>query len=299
MMKCSGRSSTTGTVLEQRRQRRIGGHAVVQSVGAEADVMAAGDAGLAAFAEVRRWAAAAGASVGRPATGSTARTNIIGPEHAPARAESRREIEDAHHAAVRVVQPRFEDGGVAQVGLLGAREIEHVDRRTRPCPNHRPPSAAARRTPGRRRAAAGRPRPCAPARRSAPPPGNCRSLRSSRGHRQSVCSASCSSQRCTAAGPGSHHSDFTRGPDRDREPVEAPHRRESAVIGLVVADEDRHAPGERRFLHEGRRPRCPWCARPVSPRCTAWPSSSANSGTSGAASSATSARNWCSSSRAP
>ena len=206
-----------GAVLEQRRQRRVGGHAVVQPVGREADVMAAGDAGLAALAEAR--GGTQPQAQRRPAGERLhAAHEHHGPEHAAAAAKPRREIEDAHHAAVRVVQPRLEDRGIAQVVLFGAREVEHVDR------EHALVRVAALFLQQRRehrvavRAAAGRPTPCAPVRRSARPPGSCRSRRSSRRHRQSssLLSQLTHGGRARAATTRTSRADRRRWPGRSK-----------------------------------------------------------------------------------
>ncbi len=126
MTKCSELFEHHRPVLEQRGQRCVGGHAVVQPVGREADVMTAGDAGLAAFAET--CGGSQPQTQGRPAGERLhAAHEHHRPEHAATAAKSRREIDDAHGAAMAVVQPRLDDRGVAHVVLLGARQIDHVD----------------------------------------------------------------------------------------------------------------------------------------------------------------------------
>ena len=172
-------------VLEQRRQRRVGGDAVIQSVGAETDVVAAVDPRLTAFA-VTRGRAQSQAQCRPAGERLDGAHEHHGAEYAATRTKAWRKIQDTHHSAVRVVQAGLEDRRVAQVVLFGARQVQHVDGEHALSPHPRLLSAAARKTPDLHRVAADRPTPAAPVRRSARPPGNCRSRRSSRRHRQLI-----------------------------------------------------------------------------------------------------------------
>ena len=115
-----------GAILEQRGQRPVGGDAVIETVSAEADVMAAADPRLAALAVTRRRTQA---QAQRRSAGERLHDahEHHGPEYPAARTETWREIQDAHHAAMRVVEARLENRRVAQVTLFGARQVQHVD----------------------------------------------------------------------------------------------------------------------------------------------------------------------------
>ena len=193
--------------LEQRRERCVGGQPVVQSVGREADVMTAESARLAAFAEAgggREPQAQRRSSVERH-HGAHEHHRA---EHAAARTKARREIDDPQRTAVAVVEAGLDDGRVAQVTLLGVREVDEIDG------EHALLRIAALllQQRGEHRVAV-RPRQTAPDEAGL--------LVDQRGdlaiadhaviHALSMC-ASCVSHCRTATGPGSHHSDVTRGP---------------------------------------------------------------------------------------
>ncbi len=232
-------------VLEQRGERRVGGDAIMQPIGGETDVMAAGDARLAAFAEAR--GGTQPQAQGRPSGERLhAAHEHHRPEHAPATAKPRREIDDAQCATVRVVEARLDDRGIAHVALFGAREIDHVDG------EHAGRRFTALLLQQRRehRVAVG-PRQARPH--------HARLLVDERGHlavaddavvHGAPVAASWPNHWRTAAGPGSHHSDLHARAHRDREAVVTPHRGESAVVGLIVADEDGLASAKRRLFHE-------------------------------------------------
>ncbi len=122
--------------------------------------------------------------------------------------------------AVTVVQPRFDDRGIAQIGLFGAREVDHVDR------EHTLVGLTALFLQQRRehRVAVG-PRQAGP--------DHARLFVDERGHLAVADDAvvhqldpASSPNHCrTSAGPGSHHSDFTRGPTAMASP---PNRRTAA-----------------------------------------------------------------------
>src|SRR5687767_8034126 len=133
------------------------------------------------------------------------------PEDAATAAKPRGEIEDAQRATVRIVETGFDDRGIAQVTLLRARQIDHVDGEHA---RVRIPTLLLQQR-GKHRVAIGT--------RQARPD-EARLLVDERGHLAIADDAivhagpapfqsdNSSSQTRTAAGPGSHHSDFTREP---------------------------------------------------------------------------------------
>ena len=189
-------------LVRQRVERRIGRHAVVDTVGAENDMVTAGTPAIEARAEApaRLQAYPHDRSTSQRLEQSHQHHRT---EHAAARAETRAEVDDAQRAAVGVVQNRFDHGGVAKVTLLRPGEIDQVDGKD--AAGSPPPScvSSAEKT-GSPSGRAGTSRRRGRTRRSAPTPRSCRLTPSSRFGRLGLMATALRHQQVPRETPARH-----------------------------------------------------------------------------------------------